>query len=77
MQSMTILKDVRTLVENAYNIADKLMKGEALPTATHFYGTSNVPAVPTEVVVVTQSNLTAEIVTSGYYTQEEIDSAGQ
>lgn len=76
-QSMTILKDVRTLVENAFNIADSLMKGEALPTATHFYGDSDVPAVPTEVVVVTQDNLTAEIIDSGYYTQEEIDSAGQ
>jgi putative multiple sugar transport system substrate-binding protein len=76
-QSMTILKDVRTLVENAFNIADKLMKGEALPTATHFYGENDVPAVPTEVVVVTQDNLVAAIITSGYYTQEEIDNAGQ
>jgi putative multiple sugar transport system substrate-binding protein len=77
LQSMTILKDVRTLVENAFNIADTLMKGEALPTATHFYGENEVPAVPTEVVVVTQANLTEAIITSGYYTQEEIDGAGQ
>ena len=76
-QSMTILKDVRTLVENAFNVADSLMKGESLPTATHFYGEAEVPAVPTVVVVVTQSNLIEEIINSGYYTQEEIDSAGQ
>lgn len=76
-QSMTVLKDVRTLVENAFNIADKLMKGESLPTATHFYGENEVPAVPTAVVVVTQANLTAAIIESGYYTQEEIDNAGQ
>lgn len=76
-QSMTVLKDVRTLVENAFNIADKLMKGEALPTATHTYGEADVPAVPTPVVVVTADNLQAEIIDSGYYTQEEIDSAGQ
>ena len=76
-QSMTILKDVRTLVQNAFDIADKLMKGEDLPTPTHFYGESNVPAVPTEVVVVTQDNLQEAIIDSGYYTQEEIDSAGE
>ncbi|MCF7926190.1 MAG: substrate-binding domain-containing protein [Candidatus Izimaplasma sp.] len=76
-QSMTVLKDVRTLVDNAFNIADKLMKGESLPTATHFYGENDVPAVPTEVVVVTQSNLEAAIIESGYYTQEEINDAGQ
>lgn len=76
-QSMTVLKDVRTLVENAFNIADKLMRGEDLPTPTHFYGEAQVPAVPTEVVVVTIDNLQAEIIDSGYYTQEEIDSAGQ
>lgn len=76
-QSMTILKDVRTLVENAFNVADSLMKGEALPSPTNFYGESDVPAVPTEVVVVTQDNLQAEIIDSGYYTQEELDNAGQ
>lgn len=76
-QSMTILKDVRTLVENAFNIADSLLKGEALPTATHFYGEAEVPAVPTEVVVVTAANVQEAIIESGYYTQEEIDSAGQ
>lgn len=76
-QSMTILKDVRTLVENAFNVADKLMKGETLPVATHFYGDNDVPAVPTEVVVVTKTNLVSEIITSEYYTQDEIDNAGQ
>jgi putative multiple sugar transport system substrate-binding protein len=76
-QSMTVLKDVRTLVQNAFEVADKLMKGESLPTPTHFYGDSDVPAVPTEVVVVTQDNLQAAIIDSGYYTQEEIDNAGE
>ncbi len=75
LQSMTILKDVRTLVANAFDIADRLLKGEALPTATHFYGENDVPAVPTAVVVVTESNFQAEIIESGYYTQAEIDAA--
>ncbi len=72
---MTVLKDVRTLVANAFDIADRLLKGEALPTATHFYGENDVPAVPTAVVVVTESNFQAEIIESGYYTQAEIDAA--
>lgn len=76
-QSMTVLKDVRTLVENAFSAADAILQGEALPTPTNTYGESNVPAVPTEVVVVTQDNLQEEIIDSGYYTQEELDNAGQ
>jgi len=74
-QSMTVLKDVRTLVANAFDIASLLLEEKPLPEATHFYGTTEVPAVPTSVVVVTPENVTAEIVDSGYYTQEEIDAA--
>lgn len=74
-QSMTVLKDVRTLVSNAFEIATLLLDGQDLPEATHFYGDSQVPAVPTSVVVVTPENVDKEIVESGYYTQEEIDNA--
>ncbi|NCB42619.1 MAG: sugar ABC transporter substrate-binding protein [Clostridia bacterium] len=74
-QSMTVLKDVRTLVATAIEIADLLLKGEALPEATHYYGQAEVPAVPAAVVVVTPENVNAEIVDSGYYTQEQIDAA--
>lgn len=74
-QSMTVLKDVRTLVANAFEIATLLLEEKALPEATHHYGTTEVPAVPTSVVVVTPENVNAEIVESGYYTQEEIDAA--
>lgn len=74
-QSMTILKDVRTLVSNAFEVATLLLNDEELPAATHFYGESDVPAVPTSVVVVTPENINKEIVESGYYTQEAIDDA--
>ncbi|MCK8059662.1 MULTISPECIES: sugar ABC transporter substrate-binding protein [unclassified Fusibacter] len=74
-QSMTILKDVRTLVANAFEIATLLLDGNDLPAATHFYGESDVPAVPTSVVVVTPENIDKEVVESGYYTQEAIDDA--
>ena len=74
-QSMTILKDVRTLVANAFEVATLLLDDKELPAATHFYGESDVPAVPTSVVVVTPENIDKEIVESGYYTQEEIDGA--
>lgn len=74
-QSMTVLKDVRTLVATAIEIADLLLKGEALPAATHYYGEAKVPAVPASVVVVTPENVNVEIVDSGYYTQEQIDAA--
>ncbi len=72
---MTILKDVRTLVANAFDVATLLLEDKALPTATHFYGEANVPAVPASVVVVTPDNVNKEIVESGYYTQEAIDDA--
>jgi len=72
-QSMTVLKDVRTLVKNAFDIAKLLLEEQPLPPATHFYGEASVPAVPTSVVVVTPDNFNAEIIVSGYYTQAEID----
>ncbi len=74
-QSMTVLKDVRTLVANAFEVAGILLEGKDLPAATHFYGDSDVPAVPAAVVVVTPDNVDKEIVESGYYTQAEIDEA--
>jgi putative multiple sugar transport system substrate-binding protein len=74
-QSMTVLKDVRTLVANAFEVSTLLLNDQELPAATHFYGNSDVPAVPTPVVVVTPENVNKEIVESGYYTQEAIDDA--
>jgi len=67
-QSMTVLKDVRTLVNDAITAASAFMKG-AVPARTTTYpnGKVEVPARPTAIVTVTRDNVKAAIVTSGYY----------
>lgn len=67
-QSMTVLKDTRTLVADAFKTALAFLKGETL-VATKTYNNLKieVPAKPSEVVSVTQANVKAAIVDSGYY----------
>jgi len=67
-QSMTVLKDVRTLVDDAINAAVAYMKGQTPPvTAYYNNGKKDVPAKPTAIVTVTQDNLIKEIIDSGYW----------
>ena len=67
-QSMTVLKDVRTLVADAINVATLYLQGK-VPPQTHTYnnGKIDVPAKPSAIVSVTQDNVKAAIVDSGYY----------
>jgi len=67
-QSMTVLKDVRTLVNDAIGAAVTFMKG-GVPAKTTVYnnGKLDVPAKPTAIVTVTRENVKEAIVTSGYY----------
>jgi len=67
-QSMTVLKDVRTLVSDAIAAAVAYMKGQT-PPVTNYYnnGKKDVPAKPTAIVVVTKENVKKEIVDSGYW----------
>lgn len=67
-QSMTVFKDVRTLVNDAINMAVTVLKGNT-PETTGEYdnGAIQVPAKQTEVVVVEQANVKAAMVDSGYY----------
>ena len=67
-QSMTVLKDVRTLVADAITAATAYLKG-AVPARTTTYnnGKLDVPAKPTAIVTVTRDNVKAAIVASGYY----------
>ena len=67
-QSMTVLKDVRTLVSDAFNAAVAYLKGGA-PEQTNTYnnGKIDVPAKPSAIVTVTKENVKAAIVDSGYY----------
>ena len=67
-QSMTVLKDVRTLVADAIAAAVAYLEGGTPEqTATYNNGVIDVPAKPSVVVTVDQSNWQAALIDSGYY----------
>jgi putative multiple sugar transport system substrate-binding protein len=67
-QSMTVLKDVRTLVADAISAAVAFLEGNTPPeTNTYNNGTIDVPAKPSEVISVDQSNVVSAIIDSGYW----------
>ncbi|MBA3072866.1 MAG: sugar ABC transporter substrate-binding protein [Anaerolineae bacterium] len=67
-QSMTVLKDVRTLVADAISAAQAFLGGTTPPeTTTYNNSTIDVPAKPSVVVTVDQDNVKAAIVDSGYW----------
>jgi putative multiple sugar transport system substrate-binding protein len=67
-QSMTVFKDVRTLVADAITAAVALL-GDQAPAAQGSYnnGKVDVPAIQSPVVTVDQANVVAELFDSGYY----------
>jgi putative multiple sugar transport system substrate-binding protein len=67
-QSMTVFKDVRTLVDDAIAAAVSFVEGET-PAASNSYnnGSVDVPANPTVVVTVTKDNVQSALIDSGYY----------
>jgi putative multiple sugar transport system substrate-binding protein len=67
-QSMTVFKDVRTLVQTAIDASVALLKGTALnTTSTYNNGKIEVPALQSPVVTVDKSNVKAALIDSGYY----------
>ena len=67
-QSMTVLKDVRTLVSDAIDAAIAFLNGETPPeTTTYNNGVIDVPARPSEVITVDQDNVVEAIIDSGYW----------
>ena len=67
-QSMTVLKDVRSLVADAIAAAVAYLKGTEPPkTTTYNNGRIEVPAKPSVVVSVDQANVQAALIDSGYY----------
>ncbi len=71
-QSMTVLKDVRVLVNDAINAAVAFLQGSTPPqTTTYNNGVIDVPAKPSDVVAVDQSNLKQAIIDSGYWPASE------
>ncbi|MCD4699038.1 MAG: substrate-binding domain-containing protein, partial [Phycisphaerae bacterium] len=71
-QSMTVLKDVRTLVADAISAAVAYLEGST-PLETHTYdnGVIDVPAKPSAVVSVDQDNVIEAVITSGYWPASE------
>jgi len=71
-QSMTVLKDVRTLVSDAIAAAVAYLEGNT-PPQTHTYdnGVFEVPAKPSVVVSVDKDNVVKEIIDSGYWEASE------
>lgn len=67
-QSMTVFKDVRTLVKDSISMAVALLK-KSTPETTGSYdnGKIDVKAKQTEVIVVDGKNVKAALVDSGYY----------
>jgi putative multiple sugar transport system substrate-binding protein len=67
-QSMTVLKDVRTLVSDAIAAAIAFAEGKT-PEQTNTYnnGKIDVPAKPSAIVVVTKDNVKEAVIDSGYY----------
>ncbi|MEI5908575.1 sugar-binding protein [Bacillus spongiae] len=75
-QSMTVFKDVRTLVKDAMGMAvDVLDEKTPETTGTYDNGAIKVDAKQTDVIVVDEDNVQSELIDSGYY--EEDDISGQ
>lgn len=67
-QSMTVLKDVRTLVADAISAAVAYLGGQTPPqTNTYNNGTIDVPAKPSVVISVDKDNVKAAVIDSGYW----------
>ncbi len=67
-QSMTVLKDVRTLVADAISTAIAFLQGQTPPqTNSYNNGVVDVPAKPSEVVTVDKDNVVEAVIDSGYW----------
>jgi putative multiple sugar transport system substrate-binding protein len=71
-QSMTVWKDVRTLVKDAIAAAVALLEG-GTPEAKGSYnnGVKDVPAIQSAVVTVDKNNVKSELIDGGYYTADQ------
>jgi putative multiple sugar transport system substrate-binding protein len=71
-QSMTVLKDVRNLVDDAISMAISVVEGEE-PETTGEYdnGVKMVPAKQSEVITVDRDNVQEAIIDSGYWDASE------
>ena len=71
-QSMTVFKDVRTLVKDAMGMAIDILDGKTPETTgTYNNGNVDVKAKQTDVIVVDQDNVKQELIDSKYYEASE------
>lgn len=71
-QSMTVFKDVRTLVKDSIGMAVSILEDkEPATTGSYNNGVIDVKAKQTEVIVVDQENVKASLIDSGYYKADE------
>ncbi|MEW9054055.1 MAG: sugar-binding protein [Neobacillus sp.] len=71
-QSMTVFKDVRTLVTDAMGMAISILDGDTPETTgTYDNGKVDVKAKQTNVIVVDKDNVKKELIDSGYYEASE------
>ena len=75
-QSMTVFKDVRTLIQTAVDATVALLKGQ-IPAAQLSYnnGAIDVPGLQSPVIAVDKSNVKEVLIDSGYYKAGEIPAA--
>jgi putative multiple sugar transport system substrate-binding protein len=67
-QSMTVLKDVRTLVADAITAAVAFLEGKTPEkTTTYNNGKAEIPAKPSVVVTVDKANVKEAVIDSGYW----------
>ena len=79
-QTMTVFKDTRVLAKGTAQAVDSIIKGAApaltvkarMDTTTYNTGKKIVTSFLLEPVAVTKANLTAELVTSGFYTADAV-----
>lgn len=69
---MTVFKDVRTLVQDAMGMAVDILDGnDPETTGSYDNGAVEVKAKQTDVIVVDQENVKAELIDSEYYEASE------
>ncbi|SET45762.1 sugar ABC transporter substrate-binding protein [Paenibacillus sp. NFR01] len=71
-QSMTVFKDVRTLVKDSMDMALTILDGkDPQTTGSYNNGSVDVPAKQTPVIVVDKENVQKELIDSKYYEASE------
>ena len=75
-QSMTVLKDTRTLADDAIAAAVAYLTGKTPEkTTTYNNGKIDVPAKPSAIVTVTKDNVKEAVIDSGYWPAERLHRA--